>query len=154
MKKKIFSKFALFRWEKKRKDRLERKQKGERDSTTQEQQWHHQSSSSRDPWLRRRRKRCRCCWFVVARLPRPRDVRFPSLLCRRSVQMSVFQKSAFGSERKAYLLSLALLVLLPLLELGLDLFHDGGDVGLRGGGLNVNFGELLDDAEGEVELCG
>ena len=53
----------------------------------------------------------------------------------------------------AYLLGLALLVLLPVGELLLQLLDDGGDIALLHGRVDVDAAEVLDGANVELELA-
>ena len=58
-----------------------------------------------------------------------------------------------GVSKMAYLLGLALLVLLPVGELLLQLLDDGGDVALLHGRVDVDAAEVLDGANVELELA-
>lgn len=55
--------------------------------------------------------------------------------------------------KMAYLLGLALLVLLPVGELLLQLLDDGGDVALLHGRVDVDAAEVLNGANVELELA-
>lgn len=56
--------------------------------------------------------------------------------------------------QQTYLLSLAVLILLPVCELLLELLDGGRDVGLARRWVNTDLGELLNDTDVQVELRG
>ena len=58
-----------------------------------------------------------------------------------------------GVSKMAYLLGLALLVLLPVGELLLQLLDDAGDIALLHGRVDVDAAEVLDGADVELELA-
>ena len=62
------------------------------------------------------------------------------------------RERGMGIGKLAYLLGLALLVLLPVGELLLQLLDDGGDVALLHGRVDVDAAEVLDGANVKLEL--